>query len=351
MLQEYHEILMEVMRAGDIFTFSIRGFVGIEKKISLCTETKQEACVLHTTVEDKFELELKNVAFHPCFSIAIKSQTFMVSERTLSIDGMNNFRDMGGYETYDHSFVKWGLLYRSDQIHNATMEGLRDLKKLGIQTVIDYRSDNEIMKYPNSIIDEGCKTIHLDPDAHTAELAAQFMSTIENEDENLVHKIADQSQKGTLTNRNAIVIKQYCNFVNKEKSKAAFSNMIKLAAQVNAAPLVQHCRGGKDRTGFGCMLLLGLLGVKKEYIFYDYMLTSYNRLERNNVKMKIYKKYTSDEKVLQYLYSLIDTQPEFIEASYHSINIEYGGFENYALHELGITKLEIDNLRMMYLQR
>ena len=65
-------------------------------------------------------------------------KTFVAAERTLPIDGMNNFRDMGGYETEDGHSVKWGKLYRSDYIHNATAEGLDYLRTLGIHTIVDY---------------------------------------------------------------------------------------------------------------------------------------------------------------------------------------------------------------------
>lgn len=39
--------------------------------------------------------------------------------------------------------------------------------------------------------------------------------------------------------------------------------MLQIVADPNAPAVVQHCRGGKDRTGFGSMLVLGTLGVKK----------------------------------------------------------------------------------------
>lgn len=338
---------VEVKKIDNKYQFIFNDFAKETKKISLC-ETNNESQTF-TTDSNCLEIICDNDLIHPLFNVEVGSCKYIVGERTLPVSGMNNFRDLGGYETNDGRFTKWKLLYRSDHIYNASTDGLEYLKSLNINTIVDYRSEDERKKYPNKIISENIKTYCLNPDAHTAELAAQFTSDKENEDENLVNKIISQKENGALVNRYDIVMEQYKNFVHKKECKEAFSEMIKIIAKSGSAPVDQHCRGGKDRTGYGCMLLLGLLGVKKEYIIYDYMLTHSNRIKRNAIKMEKYKKFTDDKIVLDYLYSLIDTQPEFIETSYDAIMEEYGSFENYAKMELNITDSEINNLKEYYL--
>ncbi|MBC1521525.1 tyrosine-protein phosphatase [Listeria aquatica] len=273
----------------------------------------------------------------------------MVAERTLPVEGMNNFRDMGGYSAADGKMVKWGKLYRSDHLYNATDRGVEYLRQLGIHTVIDYRSDDEIEKYPNRDLADNVQTYKLDPAAHTAELSAQFSSSKQEEDQNLIREIIAQKQNGTLVNRYDIVMKQYENFVFQEKSQIAFAEMLRIAVNPKAAAIVQHCRGGKDRTGFGAMLLLGVLGVQKADLVADYMLTAANREERNRVKMTRYRELTDDEEVLHYLYSLIDTRPEFIEASIEKIETSFGSIQNYAKEALGLSDAEVDSLKQNYL--
>lgn len=328
----------------------IYGAENLEKKVYVLKkpEAMPRECAIVTTA-DNVEISEKEIDFRPYFRIEIGSESFIIAERTLPVDGMNNFRDMGGYITKDGHRVKWGKLYRSDHIYNAKNAGIEYLKQLGIHTIIDYRSEDEQKKYPNPEIASDVRTYELDPSAHTAELAAQFTSTKANEDENLVNKIISQKENGALVNRYDMVMEQYHNFVYKEKSKKAFSQMLKIVANPNACAIVQHCRGGKDRTGFGSMLLLGVLGVEKKDIVIDYMLTHHNRIERNAVKMENYKKFTQDPIVLDYLYSLIDTKEEFIEASYDAIIKTYQSFENYAMKELEVTEEEIQRLRELYL--
>lgn len=313
------------------------------------TDIKNKKELLQTT-ETEIELAINSVTTRTYFYIESKKASFVLAERTLVVDGMNNFRDMGGYRTVDGKHVKWGKLYRSDHLYNATEKGVEYLNTLHIHSIVDYRSDSEIEKYPNHVIAGDVTTYHLDPDAHTAELSAQFSSSKSNEDENLIAKIVEQKKNGTLVDRYDIVMKQYANFVNVEKSKQAFASMLKVAKDPNSAAIVQHCRGGKDRTGFGAMLLLAVLGVPKETLVYDYMLTNVNRIDRNNEKMMGYKKLTSDPEVLEYLYSLIDTKKAFIEKSIQSIEETYGNIKNYVMQELGLSKEDIIQLQTLYLE-
>ena len=310
----------------------------------------QPSDLLIQTNQDEFTIEINVGERRPYFYIQADETSYIVGERTLPVEGMNNFRDMGGYETTDGHTVKWGKLYRSDHIHNATEKGVAYLNTLDIHTIVDYRSDVEISKYPNKTLNPEPRTVHLDPAAHAAELAAQFQSSKENEDINLINKIIEQQKAGTLVDQADVVLTQYRTFANKEESKKAFAEMLRVVAQPDAPAVVQHCRGGKDRTGFGAMLVLGTLGVRKEDILEDYLLTAKNREERNRIKMEGYKKLTDDQSVLDHLYSFIDTKSAFLEASIDTIIDSYGSIENYVISELEITQEMIDTMKELYLE-
>lgn len=312
-------------------------------------EDNQPEFLLKTS-ETSFSIDIGPVDYRPYFLLKFADKAYTIGERTLPVEGMNNFRDMGGYEAENGKTVKWGMLYRSDHIYNATDAGVAYLKKLDIHTIIDYRSDDEISKYPNKIIDKGIKTYQLDPAAHAAELAAQFTSSKKDEDTNLINKIIEQKEKGTLVNHADVVLEQYRTFANKENSKQAFGEMLRITANPDAPAVLQHCRGGKDRTGFGAVLVLGTLGVQKEELVKDYMLTEENRRERNRVKMEGYKKLTDDKEVLDHLYSFIDTRSEFIATSIDAITGKYGSIEKYVMEELGITREMIDAMKDRYLE-
>ena len=109
-------IPVEVTKVNNKYHFVFNKHINELKKISLF-EPKEHKEII-TSELDQFDVEIDNEIIHPLFLIEVETQKYIVGERTLPVEGMNNFRDMGGYETYDGRTVKWKLLYRSDHIHN-----------------------------------------------------------------------------------------------------------------------------------------------------------------------------------------------------------------------------------------
>lgn len=270
-------------------------------------------------------------------------------ERTLPVEGMNNFRDLGGYIGDGGRRVKWGRLFRADHFHSVTPKGIEFLRELHIKTIIDYRSEKECNNNPNMNIGAE-KTYHLDPDAHTAELAAQFSAEQKVENQALIDSVLKGKAKDEINGSGLQMLAQYRSFVTSDNAIRAFSKMLKVLADGRHAPLVQHCRGGKDRTGIGAMLVLGLLGVSREDIMADYMITKQNRYARNAVKLAEYKLLTDNQGLLDYLMSLVETRAEYLLESLRIIDNSCGGIETYARTVLSITQEEIDNLRNCYLE-
>lgn len=270
-------------------------------------------------------------------------------ERTLPVEGMNNFRDIGGYIGHEGKRVKWGSLFRSGHFHSVTKNGVSFLRELHIKTIVDFRSDKEYKRNPNVNIGEE-KTCHLDPDAYTAELAAQFSAEQKDENKALIESVLNGKPRAEINGSGLQMLAQYRDFVTSNNAIGAFSAMIKVLADGNNVPVVQNCRGGKDRTGVGVMLVLGLLGVSRKDIMEDFMITKENRFIRNKVKMSEYKLLTEDLDLIDYLMSLVETREEYLLESFHTIDEMYGGIEPYAKSVLLITQEEIDCMRKLYLE-
>ncbi|QIQ21572.1 tyrosine-protein phosphatase [Zophobihabitans entericus] len=278
-----------------------------------------------------------------------QSKPYLFGERTLKVAGMTNLRDCGGYVGVDGKRIKWGVLYRSNHLHGLTEGSLAYIKALGIKAVIDFRSDREISKSPNEYIGEN-KTVNVDPSAHTAELAAQFAAKPDNENQDLIKFITENLPKDKVNGKGEQVLEQYRNFVNGDTAKVAFKDMLQAMLDKNNVPCVLHCRGGKDRTGYGVLLVMVILGISVEDIVYDYMLTRENRLERNDYKMSQYREITQDEDVLGYLLSLIDTREEFILEVLKTMKEVAGTPENYIKQELGLSEQDFLTLRDIFLE-
>lgn len=264
----------------------------------------------------------------------------------IQIDGTQNLRDLGGYEGADGRTVKHGLLFRSDHLHKLTSQGITQIKALDIRTIIDLRSPPEIAATPNAVID-GAQTVMLNPAAETAELSASFQAKGEDEDRILVEQLAAQP---LLCNPKDGIITQYRNFVNCQESVAAFGGMMQLVAKTEHAPFLFHCRGGKDRTGYAALLILGALGAGEETIVADYMKTRTNRLARTEEKMASYARYTSRRDVLDYLRSLLEASPEYLQASLEEIQKTSGSLMNYLREKLCLSQEQISQMRDFYLE-
>jgi len=68
--------------------------------------------------------------------------------RILDIEGVINFRDLGGYQTSDGRQVMWGRVFRSGQMDRPTEKGIKALAALDVKTVVDLRFSQESERYP-----------------------------------------------------------------------------------------------------------------------------------------------------------------------------------------------------------
>src|SRR4029077_15346251 len=64
--------------------------------------------------------------------------------RRIPLEGCFNFRDIGGYDAVDGRSVQWQQLCRAGGTHAATHGDIETLASLGIATVIDLRTADEV---------------------------------------------------------------------------------------------------------------------------------------------------------------------------------------------------------------
>jgi protein-tyrosine phosphatase len=271
-----------------------------------------------------------------------------VSERVLPLSGANNFRDCGGYETLDGRRVKWGMLYRSDHLNRLTDEDIEYLHSVKLKSIVDYRNEKEYARQPNRLISSDITTYHFIPDASSAELAAKAS----NDSEKIGQLIAlAQSGNGTLAidGSGAIMQQQFRDFIHQKASLEAYKQLLNLVARPECLPMNQHCRGGKDRTGFGTAIILALLGVKKEFIYNDFMLTGELRKARNSRRMAQYRQETDNPQVLDFLLSMMETRISYLQAAFDEIDLCYGSFDGYLTQGLGVTQRTIDSIKSLLL--
>ena len=109
----------------------------------------------------------------------------------------------------------------------------------------------------------------------------------------------------------------------------------------NDSPIVFHCTAGKDRTGFAAALILLTLGVPRNVVMHDYLLT--NALYQRPPGMGSH----APEEVLRVLWRV---QEEFLDAALHMVDNDFGGLQAYLVDVLGVDAAAQKELAGRYLQ-
>ena len=72
-------------------------------------------------------------------------------DRRIALPGTLNLRDLGGYPAAGGGTVRWRTLLRSDALHRLDDAGRAVLAGLGLRTVIDLRTDEEVKAAPSAL--------------------------------------------------------------------------------------------------------------------------------------------------------------------------------------------------------
>ena len=95
-----------------------------------------------------------------------------------------------------------------------------------------------------------------------------------------------------------------------------------------------HCAAGKDRTGFAVAMILSALGVPRETIFADYMLTA-NYLFADKEIPRLTKKYQWPGEPAV-MCPMLEVRPDYLMAAFDIIDREFASIEEYQQQILGV---------------
>jgi protein-tyrosine phosphatase len=164
-----------------------------------------------------------------------------------------NFRDIGGYRGARGKTVIWRRVFRSGEFRDITREDLDRLtQELGVTSIIDLRSDFELKKHSNGLLD-GCGIKY-----------CNIALMTDDDDPNNNARRYDK-----LTNLGDF----YLDLMRQKEFGTRVVEALQMIADPSNHPLVFHCAVGKDRTGILTAMLLKLLGVRESDIIEDYTLS------------------------------------------------------------------------------
>ncbi|PLK25762.1 tyrosine-protein phosphatase [Novosphingobium sp. TH158] len=251
----------------------------------------------------------------------------MHKERVLPLQGVHNFRDYGGYATSGGGRVKRGLLWRSGQHYEASDEDIAAIAGLRLAHVFDLRSDRERASHPCRRPEPFAAIVHTIPDGSANQ--APHVSSARRDAEST----------------RASMRRSYEGIAFRPILVSMVRNMAEQLARGDGASLV-NCMAGKDRTGFAVAMVHHALGVHRDDIFEDYLLTNSagNALDRIEAGQRSIRTIIGDIDP-EALRVLMSVEPEYLETAFSAVREKHGSIDAYQAEVLGIDDALRERLR------
>lgn len=261
-----------------------------------------------------------------------KGERLIASERLIPMEGVLNFRDLGGIPTADGRVVKWGKFYRSGKLSELSKRDLQYFSTLGIKTVADFRDNQEIKEDPNRY-----------PENYVVE---RIRMPIGDAEGNMQRELRKTIKKANPDNFDSekFVADVMVQFV--DSFAFHYKPFMEYVSNPDKTPLLFHCTAGKDRTGMGAAILLAMLGVEREVIYGDYLMSNFYRNKKINKSLRKATLIGVDQRIAQ---PLVEVKPSYIAAAFEAIDKNYGSVENFLLVEYGLDEIKLAAIRNEFL--
>lgn len=256
----------------------------------------------------------------------------VIENRVLPLEGVNNFRDYGGYTVAGGGRVKTGLLWRSAQHGDATDADLASIGELALANVVDLRGPSEREMKP-------CR--------RAPGFAAQLWTYPEETAGLALHS---EAADGVITaaEARAAMIRLYEGIAFRPNLVPMLKCYLTVLDRAEGPSLV-HCVAGKDRTGFAVGLVQSLLGVHADDVMADYLLTnSAGRIEERIAAgvFRTMERYASHDAAT--VRALWGVEADYLATTFAAIAERHGTIEAYAEAVLGLGAVGRERLRTAY---
>jgi protein-tyrosine phosphatase len=171
-------------------------------------------------------------------------------DRWLTLEGLENVRDVGGLPLREGGHTRPGVLLRSASLEAVTSADVEHLVEVfGLTLVIDLRTRREVDRYgPTAVAAAGVQTAWL-----------SFIP----EDGRPLPETGDDTDP---------LLRAYLGYL--DDGTANVVEATRLLAATDAGPALVHCAAGKDRTGVLVALVLDAIGVERTAVVADYALSA-----------------------------------------------------------------------------
>lgn len=248
--------------------------------------------------------------------------------------GVRNFRDVGGLPTTDGRRVRRGTLFRSGHLAHATPQDAAFLDGLGLHTIFDFRNAaDQALEGPDVEL-PGVRNVNI-PLTDPAD-GAEFWQMVRDGDvDQLRAELSDGQAARRMTDAYRHII---------EGRTAEHSSVLHALAE-DSVPALMHCAAGKDRAGLSIAVTLLAVGVERDAIEADYLLSNDPHRRYKMHRGDPTEKPRVDPEIRELLSPLFDARPAYLASAYDAITETWGGVETYLRQGLGLSGQTRERLR------
>ena len=261
--------------------------------------------------------------------------------KRIRLNQLSNTRDLGGFPAAEGKRIAKRRLIRSGELKKADPVDIEKLKtEFNLHTVVDLRTDAEREQSPDPEI-EGVTAVILPV------LDSSFFGIAR--DENSVDAWMKLFDDPTVDPQETFM-EMYRKLMFSDYVKPFYRTFFDTLLQSKSGAVLWHCSAGKDRAGIAALLIMMALGVPRETMVKDYMMTGIftkKELRRFYVMIKL---FVHDKRRRKCFRTLLGVEEKYVRQLFDIMDNEYGGEIGYLQKFIGLSKEEIEDLRYNYLE-
>lgn len=238
------------------------------------------------------------------------------ADRRVPIGDSRNARHMGGYDAGGGRRTRADRLFRSGWFALAGDEERAALTALDIRQVVDFRTPDELERRPLAV---------------TAGSALEIVSAPILSGNMRAYIAGTAKLKPDELDCHGAMVRLYGDIL--DYGRPFYATMFEALRRGEGGSLLM-CSAGKDRTGVGAALLLSALGVGRDDIFADYLITAdlYRGLEAEMARQHGYEKTGHD---LARFVDVFTVHDAYLAAAWEAATLRAGSMSAFAIELAG----------------
>ena len=232
--------------------------------------------------------------------------------------------------------VKKGVLYRSDHLGQITKGDLEKLSALGVKTVYDLRGEKEQETFPQrlpEIVPMKAVSLPIFYQGLDPWVTARRIVISGDVEDGEFHQL---------------MIDAYRAYALDFRSQ--WSSLLQGLAEPGTLPALIHCTYGKDRTGVAVAIILRSIGVPREKVMEDYLLSNKFWESKTDMYSCLANCASCFRTPRSEVRALMEVRPEYLQGAFEAIDEHYGSFDNYLDQGLGIDEQTLERLKTALLE-